>query len=403
MIDLQGIKILLTSYTHYFSNISSCGLICQEDFLPNYCWKNNQRPDICKISCDNSKMEKSCSRFYKELPLGINSATCPLGIIIKYSKVKVISGTYAMIIHTNIDKQAAKKFFMQVNRKTKKEFKKNIFDKLDSNDYNNSADIILDNFSKILDTVLAGRLAESMRAITHEMLTPIQGVWNDVKLLKKQISENPEAVETVWYLEKNIDQILLLSKNIAILLNPELNISEQSARRITVHFEINNIWERYRSKVEEKKLELKHGRNKGGLYIEAVPDQFSVLINILLENAIKYSFAGFEDKPNKINVEYKDLKAYLEISIISLGCLIEPNEYDRIFELGYRGKNSNERFRNGTGSGLYIAKNIVKAHFGEISVSSVPVEVSNDAPLGNNKFILKLPYRFKNMKTNNLK
>lgn len=397
MIDLKGTKILLTAYTHYYSQFYNCGFYSDDLEFPDYKWMSGTKPESCNLLDENMRINQQCHKFYSNLEVGVKEAICPMGVTIRYSRVKTAFGIFTMLMQKVYDQSISKKAISKYPRKTKKALKKKLNDgDIIFNIINNVDDTIIDNFSNIVEAVLAGRLSESMRAITHEMLTPIQGVINDVKLLKSQVNENKEAVDTIKILEKNIGQISRLSKNISILLNPQLNITEQSARKVFIHSEINNIWERYTSSTEEKKIILDHKKNKGGLYVEAVPDQIGILFNILLENAIKYSFEGFDNKPTKIIVTYKDLKNFLEVSIETLGCLIEPSEYERIFELGYRGVNSNERFRNGTGSGLYIAKNIVASHGGEIYVSSQKIELDNDAPLGKNKFTIKLPYRFKN-------
>ncbi|MFA6598734.1 MAG: HAMP domain-containing sensor histidine kinase [Ignavibacteriaceae bacterium] len=397
MIDLKGTKILFTAYAHYYSQFYNCGFYSDDLDIPNYLWISGIKPESCKLLDDNMKINQQCHKFYSNLDIGIKETICPLGVTIRYNRVKTASGTFTMMMQKEYNQEITKNVVSKLPRKTKKALKKKLHNgDIIFNITNINDDTIIDNFSNVVETVLAGRLSESMRAITHEMLTPIQGVINDIKLLKSQVDENKESLDTIKILEQNIGQISRLSKNISILLNPQLNITVQSARKVYIHSEIKNIWERYTSATEGKKIILDHKKNKGGLYIEAVPDQIGILFNILLENAIKYSFEGFDNKPTKIIVSYKDLKNFLEVTIETLGCLIEVFEYERVFELGYRGINSNERFRNGTGSGLYIAKNIVTSHGGEILVSSQKIEMENNAPLGINKFSVKLPYRFKN-------
>ncbi len=398
MIDLERTKILLTAYTHYYSEICNCGFHSDDLEFPNYSWSSGIKPETCNLLDENMRINKKCKDFYLYLNVGIGEVVCPMGVLIKYNRVKTAFGVFTMLTQKKYHSSISSKLLSDFPRKIKKTLKKKLSLQTEDVIYLSDKydDVMVEEFSNIVETVFAGRLSESMRAITHEILTPVQGVINDVRVLKSQMDENKEANDTLEVLELNIGQISRLSKHISILLNPQLNITEQSARKVIIHKEINYIWERYTSLTEDRKLKLDHKKNRGGLYVEAVPDQIGVLFNILIENAIKYSFEGFENKPNKIIVDYKDLKRFLEISVETLGCLIENYEYSKIFELGYRGVNSNERFRNGTGSGLYIAKNIVNSHHGEIFVTSHKIEVNNDAPLGKNKFTVRLPYRFKN-------
>lgn len=269
MIDLKGTIILLTAYTHYYSQFYNCGFHSDKIDFPDYNWISGTKPEACNLLDDNVKINQQCKRFYQNLAFGVNEITCPFGVTIRYNKVKTAFGIFTMLMQKNYDQSISKNAIRNFPRKTKKALKK----KLNNGDFiynilNDFDETIIDNFSNIVETVFAGRVSESMRAITHEMLTPIQGVMNDVKLLKTQVDNNKEVVDTIKILAQNIDQISRLSKNISILLNPQLSITEQSARKVYIHNEIKNIWERYTSSTEEKKIILDHKKNKGGLILK---------------------------------------------------------------------------------------------------------------------------------------
>lgn len=90
----------------------------------------------------------------------------------------------------------------------------------------------------------------------------------------------------------------------------------------------------------------------------------SVILN-LLENAMKYS-----DSVPEINMDLSVVgdKFLLEVSDFGIG--IAPNERKKIFEKFYRIGNEDQRKTKGTGLGLYIVDQIIRAHQGSISVSS---------------------------------
>jgi signal transduction histidine kinase len=90
----------------------------------------------------------------------------------------------------------------------------------------------------------------------------------------------------------------------------------------------------------------------------------SVIIN-LLENAIKYS-----DSVPEINIGLTSTNERCNIEISDLGIGIAPNERKKIFEKFYRIGNEDQRKTKGTGLGLYIVDQIVRAHNGTITVSS---------------------------------
>ncbi|MEZ4986561.1 MAG: ATP-binding protein [Saprospiraceae bacterium] len=88
----------------------------------------------------------------------------------------------------------------------------------------------------------------------------------------------------------------------------------------------------------------------------------SVITN-LVENAIKYS----KDNPQIAIRVYSDAKkVHLEIADNGIG--IPSGEKGRVFEKFYRIGNEDTRTTKGTGLGLFIVKEIVKYHTGQIDV-----------------------------------
>ncbi len=90
---------------------------------------------------------------------------------------------------------------------------------------------------------------------------------------------------------------------------------------------------------------------------------FSLLINNLLENAVKYSA---EHSLIKIKLEKKNEKIFLAIADEGVG--IPDAEKQKVFQKFYRVGKEETRTTKGTGLGLYIVKYIVEHHNGKISV-----------------------------------
>lgn len=95
----------------------------------------------------------------------------------------------------------------------------------------------------------------------------------------------------------------------------------------------------------------------------------SILIN-LMENAVKYS-----PSPAKIDIHLSKKEKGIFLKIADQGFGITDKEKKKIFKKFYRIGNEDTRSTKGTGLGLYIVKEIVEAHHGNISVE-------NNAPKG---------------------
>ncbi len=88
----------------------------------------------------------------------------------------------------------------------------------------------------------------------------------------------------------------------------------------------------------------------------------STLIN-LLENAVKYS-----PKPAKISASIKIVQDNTVIEIADQGLGIPDSEKKKVFDKFYRVGSEDTRQTKGTGLGLFIVKEIVKAHQGSIMI-----------------------------------
>lgn len=87
------------------------------------------------------------------------------------------------------------------------------------------------------------------------------------------------------------------------------------------------------------------------------------VLSNLLSNAVKYS--PYEEE---IRVELTTEGSYARISVTDYGFGIPEHAYDKIFTKFYR--IDNDEKIGGTGLGLTICKEIIRAHGGEIGVDS---------------------------------
>ncbi|MCF2148998.1 PAS domain-containing sensor histidine kinase [Desmonostoc muscorum LEGE 12446] len=99
--------------------------------------------------------------------------------------------------------------------------------------------------------------------------------------------------------------------------------------------------------------------------VNADPTQLWRVFSNLIVNALKHNPPGLL---LTINATPKDDKIYCTVSDNGVG--ITQQQSDRLFELYFRG--SNIRNSVGLGLGLYLCKQIINAHGGEIGINSSP-------------------------------
>lgn len=364
------------------------GFATDSGATPAYACDKYGLPPICKESQKHNEIRSICSNFYKSLQPGEHKVICPIGINISYLKTNNAPNPMAFFLQTGFNPEThCGNVIKNLNRIPKKAIK-NALKTTQSFRFSSSIDEskTLNLWRRTLETLFAGRVAASMRILTHQILTPVQGAMSDLEEIKHKhkIDKYNGDEKPLILLEANIDEINSFAKQIHVLLSEDIEPSPQRIRKVTVHNVIKNICGRLESVATKKDLMFNSNYNNGIKVVEAVPDQIVIVFKCLLDNAAKYSFAGKHEWKRKINIYYDDTRVNdvrtLKVSIQSYGCPITSDEIRerKIFELGYRGEFSGDRGRQGTGSGLYIADRIINAHYGKIEVESRIEESSTD-------------------------
>jgi len=211
--------------------------------------------------------------------------------------------------------------------------------------------------------ILAAKQSSNfLLSITHELKSPIASIRLGFETMqRKKLSEEQAQV----LLKNGINDTDRLNNLVSDLL-----LSARLESTYQLNTELFSLEILIDECVQFLKQKFPSAIIKVGL-IQEMPEILadysairSVIIN-LLENAIKYS-----DSVPEINIGLTSTKERCNIEISDIGIGIAPNERKKIFEKFYRVGNEDQRKTKGTGLGLYIVDQIVRAHNGTITVSS---------------------------------
>ena len=118
--------------------------------------------------------------------------------------------------------------------------------------------------------------------------------------------------------------------------------------------------------LEQKKLTIDYAKPAVKLaQVKIDVEKMKLVVANLIENAIKYTTAG-----GKIGVTIVQKGDVLEVAVKDSGMGIMKDQQTRIFTKYFRGANAIKMETEGTGLGLFIAKNIVETHGGKIWFAS---------------------------------
>lgn len=94
-------------------------------------------------------------------------------------------------------------------------------------------------------------------------------------------------------------------------------------------------------------------------------EKMALAIRNIIDNAIRYNFKG-----GKVTVSIKYDKLYLKVIVKDTGEGIPKDQQQQLFNKFFRASNAVRSDTTGTGLGLFISKNIVEAHGGDVTFQS---------------------------------
>lgn len=173
-------------------------------------------------------------------------------------------------------------------------------------------------------------LIKNGRIATAKVLKTVNDLLDVSKIEEGRFGYAMEEVEITAFLENILAQKMIIAKQFGIKI--------------------------YFDRPAEKNLKLKID-----------PKKMTVAIDNILDNAIKYNVKNGEIT---VKLEKLEKEPFIKISIIDTGIGIPPEEIERLFVKFYRGTNVLKFQTEGTGLGLYITKNIIRQHGGQIAAES---------------------------------
>lgn len=214
------------------------------------------------------------------------------------------------------------------------------------------------------------RLRSEFVSITsHQLRTPASAVKWYVESLIDNRRGNPL---NDWQQDK-LHQAYQSNERMIHLINDLLNVSRLDSGR----FELRPKAVSIQAVVDEVKGELVHFASAHNVElantipattpsVQADSDKVREVILNLLTNAIKYSKPGHR----VVTIAAKSSGTMLAFSVKDQGIGIPEKDIKHLFEKFYRADNAIESQTEGSGLGLYIAREIIRLHGGDITVTS---------------------------------
>ncbi len=198
---------------------------------------------------------------------------------------------------------------------------------------------------------------------SHQLKSPLSATRQSLELLKDSSNSKTtnEVVAIATESTKRTQQLVEEMLDITKIRLGELQLNKQKTNVSTLLTKRVAI---ARKAAETKGVSITLEASIG-LHANLDPHYMREVVANLLENAIKYS----PDSSN-ITVSAKKVKETIVISVTDQGIGVPKADQAKIFDKFYRAANAKRHERDGTGLGLYLAKQVVELHNGQLSVKS---------------------------------
>jgi len=214
-------------------------------------------------------------------------------------------------------------------------------------------------------TALDKLKSEFLSFASHQVKSPMAVVKGFAELIADgtygQVSD--EAKEKAKKIKENADRTLALVNNLLDLGKIEEGKMEFTFTQVDIVKMAKDMVEEYKVIASGKGLDMQFESSSPSLTIRADEQKIRQVLQNVIDNSIKYTQAGF------IKISVQEEGDYATIAVTDSGRGMSQELLKKLFGRFVRDEKTKAEIQ-GTGLGLYIAKQIVDAHHGKIYVES---------------------------------
>lgn len=243
----------------------------------------------------------------------------------------------------------------------------------------NEIDAVVGVFQDVSPLKEAERLRdEFISVVSHELRSPLTPIRGFAQVISRDLSREGGHEQHIQWLKT----LELHTDRLTRLVDDLLDVSRMRAGRLSVLHEDVDLVEIATAVVESKRAsQSTHNvllkTDLPELPVRMDRDRLMQVLDNLIGNAIKYTDGG------SVTVELSADDEQIHIAITDEGRGIPERDRETLFNAFYRTRDANESAVPGLGLGLYIVRELILAHNGEIHI--------DDAPGGGARFNIALP------------
>lgn len=200
--------------------------------------------------------------------------------------------------------------------------------------------------------------------ISHQIRTPLASIKMFNSLLIERGLTKGEKEEFLERVKDEVEKLEWLANSLVKISTTESGMiqikKEKEDVKQTILEAVNGVY----LEALEKNIDINMS-NLESIYVYHDFRWTKEAIFNILDNAVKYT-----DENGQINISMEKLETYIKIDIEDNGIGIPSKDIGKIFDRFYRGDSEKAKKAEGSGIGLYLARNILEEQGGGLIVSS---------------------------------
>jgi len=202
---------------------------------------------------------------------------------------------------------------------------------------------------------------------SHELRTPIAVLRGETEVALEQERATGEYKESLALIKDEAERLSRIVENLFILARQPVEASAMVKLPVRLNRVVADCVRAAQVLATQKGLRFNVSSSLPEVELNGDDEMFKRMLLNLLDNAVKYTPAGGE-----INVTLASQDGTALIIVSDTGIGIPAADQPHIFDRFYRVDKARSRALGGAGLGLSIARWIVEAHEGRLSVESEP-------------------------------
>jgi signal transduction histidine kinase len=187
---------------------------------------------------------------------------------------------------------------------------------------------------------------------SHELRTPLTVIKGTLEVLIRKPRDHAEYEEKINFCVTEVNRLNHLVDQLLLLARFENQKQTLKTEKVYLNALFLDTIARYSTVIQSKKITVSTEFSQD-YYLETDSYLFSIVINNLISNALKYS-----NQNGNLAVTIKTIDSKIECHIIDSGVGIPVEDLEKIFNQFYRSKSSIHPEIKGTGLGLSIVKRL---------------------------------------------